>query len=187
MDGMPDDDDLGVPETHVALAQARAEHAATRGQQARQQAEDSETEADSDAEPAGAGVRGIGPPMEVGSHERRRVLCDGAGLCSLGLWPPWRRPAGLAPQLAAIRTLLLQYLADLPSHLGFSAEVLFDRLAAGQVEADPFSLDQVALPQLINQVLDILSSPSASARPPGLRSGSTHPYSCSSTCTCLGR
>ncbi len=165
MDEMVDDDDRGVPETHRALAQAQAEHAATWGQQVRQQAEDSDTEADSDAEPAGAGIQGIGPRMEVGSHERRRVLCDGAGLCSLGLWPPWRRPAGLPPQLASVRTLLLQYLAELPSHLGYSAEVLFDRLAAGQVEADPFVSDQVALPQLVNQVLDLLSSPSASARP----------------------
>ncbi len=165
MDAMVDADESDVPETHWALAQARLEQAATWGHQARLRAEESDTEPDSDAEPAGAGVRGLGPPLEVGSQEHRRVLCDGAGLCSLGLWPPWRRPAALAPPLAKVRLLLLQYIADLPLHLGYSAEDLFDRLAAGQVEADPFASDQTVMPQLVHKILDILSSPSSSARP----------------------
>ncbi len=164
MAAMSDDDVTDVPETGAALAQARLEHAATRGQQARLLALASDTEADSDAEPPGSGRRGAGPPMLVGAHDRRRPLCDGAGLCSLGLWPPWRRPSGLVPQLARVRLLLWQYLDDLPLHLGCSAEVLFDRLAAGQVETDPFSCDQGALRQLVDDVLDTLSSSSVSAR-----------------------
>ncbi len=165
MDVLSDDDMIAVPETDAALAQARAEHEATAGQQARRLAEESDTDADVDAEPAGAGVRGVGDPLEVGSHERRRVLCDGAGLCSLGTWPPWRRPARLQPPLAEVRNLLLQYLDELPRHLGCTAEELFDRLAAGLVEVDPFGSDRGALEPLVSRVLDALSSSSASARP----------------------
>ncbi len=164
MDAVMDGDVVAAPETEAALAQARAEQAATAGMQARRLAEESDTDADADAEPAGAGVRGEGDPMFVGSHERRRVLCDGAGLCSLGLWPPWRRPACQPPQLAAVRALLLRYLDDLPSHLGCTAEVLFDRLAAGQMDSDPFERDRGALGVLVNNVLDTLSSSTSSAR-----------------------
>ncbi len=165
MDDEVNGDGGGAPETSWALAQAHLEQSATWGQQTRSRALESDTEPDSDAEPAGAGVRGIGPPLEVGAHEHRRVLCDGAGLCSLGVWPPWRRPAAIAPQLVLVRGLLLQYLSNLPLHIGCSAEALFDRLAAGQVADDPFAADQSALPQLVHQILDILSSSSSSARP----------------------
>ncbi len=165
MDDGLDDGVVAAPETGVALAQARAEHEATAGQQARRLAEESDTDADSDAAPAGAGVRGVGDPLDVGAHERRRVLCDGAGLCSLGLWPPWRRPDRLHPQLAAVRALLLQFLDNLPLHLGYTAEQLFDRLAAGLVEADPFGDGHGGLDALVNGVLDALSSSTASARP----------------------
>ncbi len=163
MNEMSDDDVVDVPETGAALAQARLEHAATRGQQARLLALASDTEADSDAEPPGSGRRGVGPPMQVGAHDRRRQLCDGAGLCSLGLWAPWHRPSALSPPLARVRQLLWRYLQDLHLHLGCSAESLFDQLAAGQVESDPFDRDQGALRQLIDEVLKVLSSATGSA------------------------
>ncbi len=160
-----DADERRVPETRRALAQAELEQLATLGEQARQRAEESDTSADTDAEPIDSGVHGVGPRLEIGSHSRRRVLCDGAGLCSLGLWPPWRRPASLPAPLAEVRVLLRQYLDELPRHLGLTPEELFDRLAAGQVESNPFDCDTTALPQLVENVLDILSSSSSSSRP----------------------
>ena len=43
---------------------------------------------------------GTGPPITVGHAERKRLLADGGGLCSLGLWPPERQfaPTGVAEQ-----------------------------------------------------------------------------------------
>ena len=43
---------------------------------------------------------GTGPPITVGHAERRRLLADGGGLWSPGLWPPERRyaPTGVAEQ-----------------------------------------------------------------------------------------
>ncbi len=165
MDEMMDDDALLIPETHDALTQANLEHRATSGQQVRALTLDSDTEPDSDAEPPGSGRRGVGFPMQVGAHDRRRPLCDGAGLCSLGLWAPWHRPAALPLPLDRVRRLLWQYLQDLPLHIGCTAESLFDRLAAGQIESNPFDPDKGALSKLIDDVLSVLSSASASARP----------------------
>ena len=34
---------------------------------------------------------GTGPPITVRSRGVTRLLCDGGGLCSPGLWPPERR------------------------------------------------------------------------------------------------
>ena len=53
---------------------------------------------------------GIGPPIFVGHGESRRLLADGAGLCSPGLWPPERRrplvggggPASRCPSVRAL-------------------------------------------------------------------------------------
>ena len=43
-------------------------------------------------------ICGFGEPIFVGRGEDRRLLADGAGLCSPGLWPPERRfePKGVA-------------------------------------------------------------------------------------------
>ena len=64
------------------------------------------TSADSDAEPRGSGPRGEGAVLEVGAHNRRRQLCDGGGLCSLGLWPPAQRPLIETPRLRVVRDCL---------------------------------------------------------------------------------
>ncbi len=159
------DDDVGddVPETARALAQAAREHQATKGYRARQLLLDSDTEADSDAEPHGAGVRGRGTPLQVGAHDRRRDLCDGAGLCSLGIWPPWRRPPVTHPALLRVRALLLDFVTDLKTHINLSPIELFAKLAAGEVLTDPFAAEEGGLRDLIDQVLSALSAPGASA------------------------
>ncbi len=146
-----DDDDV-PPSTRVALEEARRQHEATRGFLARVAAEESDTEPDSDAPPRGAGTRGLGAPLEVGSHDRRRPLCDGAGLCSLGQWPPWRRPALDCPQLARVRSHLNAYLDELQSRIGHSADHLFDLLAAGKVAEDPFACDADGMRALADRV-----------------------------------
>ncbi len=107
------------------------------GYQARLQREASDTEADEDAAPFGSGPRGVGEPMLVGTHERQRVLCDGAGLCSLGQWAPWHRPAPRHPQLRAAGDLLEEYLDDMHGNHGFTPEELFNKLARGSVTAPP--------------------------------------------------
>ena len=46
-------------------------------------------------------ICGTGDPIYIGSGDRKRLLADGAGLCSPGLWPPERRHPlkGVAPLL----------------------------------------------------------------------------------------
>ncbi len=89
-------DDGAPPATSAALAEARRQHEATRGFAARVAAEESDTDADSEAPPLSSGTQGFGEPLMVGAHDKRRRLGAGAGLCSLGQWPPWRRPAATA-------------------------------------------------------------------------------------------
>ncbi len=96
-----------------------------------------DTDPDTDAEPAGAGCRGRGEPMSVGHGPRKRTLCDGAGLCSPGLWAPRDRPRLGHPRLLAIRAAIQRYVAAKDSVDGWS-ERLFGRLARGQVEESPF-------------------------------------------------
>ncbi len=160
---MDDDGDDDVPETARALAQAAREHQATKGYRARRAILDSDTEADTDAEPHGAGVRGYGRPLQVGSHDRRRDLCDGAGLCSLGVWAPWQRPPVSHPALLRVRSLLLDYIANLKAHVNLSAVELFAKLAAGEVLEDPFAADKGGLRVLVDQILSALSAPDAPA------------------------
>ncbi len=141
------------PETAAALSEARRQAEATRGFAQLASTLASDTEPDSDAEPLGAGVRGTGSPMYVGAHERLRPVCDGAGLCSLGAWPPWRRPPVSCPKLLKVRSLIMDYAINLRSHLGISAEHLFGLLASGQVRDDPLLKDPVGFRLLVDQVL----------------------------------
>ncbi len=160
---MVDRADDDVPEASTALAQAAREHQATKGFRSRQLVLGSDTEEDSDAEPLGAGARGVGPPLQVGAHDRRRDLCDGAGLCSLGTWPPWRRLAVSDPALLRVRQLILNFIANLKHHINLSPLELFEKLAAGEILTDPFAAEEGGLRQLTDQVLAALSTSNASA------------------------
>ncbi len=129
---------VGPPEEHRALRAARLQEEGTRGHLLRLQREASDTEPDSDAQPHGSGPKGRGDPMLVGSHERMRWLCDGAGLCSLGVWAPWQRPEPSHPKLVRAGALLDDFLDALDNNYGFTADDLFARLADGAVATDPF-------------------------------------------------
>ncbi len=147
-----------VPETEDAVEEARQEQARTKGHQEKVRRDASDTEPDSEAEPAGAGVRGVGPPMQVGAHDRRRTLCDGAGLCSLGCWPPWRRPTMSNDRLRQVRDTILKYIDDLQYYIGDSAEGVFNRLCAGTIQADPFEGPDTGFRELVDKVLELLST-----------------------------
>ncbi len=164
----PDDGDLAMdddvpPEYSAAVGKVAELHRSTRGYAEYQRRLDSDTEADADAAPAGAGPRGSGPPLHVGAHHRRRELCDGAGLCSLGRWPPWRRPASLAPPLAQVRRLIMNYVHNLYYHIGVNAQTLFHQLAKGEVDSDPFERDPAGLRRLIDEVQIALEDKTGSA------------------------
>ena len=75
--------------------------------------------------------------MTVGHGDTRRLLADGAGLCSPGLWPPERRhpPTGLAAKLHDALAFEVKKLGQ--SHSGGLDGILAD-LAAGRVHTDPF-------------------------------------------------
>ncbi len=145
------------PEAADALDQARREHQATRGALARAAMLESDTEADTEAEPAGAGVKGLGTPMRVGSHESQRDLCDGAGLCSLGVWPPWQRPELRCPLLRRVRSLILDYMQHMEANTGYSVQALFDALAEGRVTTSPFEDKDSGFRSLVDAVLHTLS------------------------------
>ncbi len=144
------------PEASYALDQARREHQATRGALARAAMLESDTDADTDAEPAGAGVKGVGVPMRVGSHESQRDLCDGAGLCSLGVWPPWQRPEVRCPRLRRVRSLILDYMRLMEANVGYSVQTLFDALAEGRVTSSPFESKESGFRSLVDAVLHTL-------------------------------
>ncbi len=126
-------DGSGPPEEEC-IREAAAELDAVRG---RQEAE-SDTEADEDARPIGYGPRGEGDPLWVGAFEKRRPIIDGAGICSLGRWPPWRRPRPSARRLIEVRAMLIETVCSLESLAGVSAGEVFGRLARGEVAEDPF-------------------------------------------------
>ncbi len=129
-------DDL-PPTTAAVAAAAAQEEAAIRAKQLRAD-DDSDTTADSDAAPAGAGPTGRGPGMLVGSFERTRPLCDGCGLCSLGRWPPWDRPEVSDHRLLALRELGLEGVRAWVSLTRSSVDATFDSLAEGKLEGEPW-------------------------------------------------
>ncbi len=101
--------------------------------------EDSDTEPDEGALPHGAGPRGHGPPLRTGKFERERGLCDGAGICSLGRWPPWHRPATRDNRILALRAALRRTVLDTLGSTVGGLDGLFGRLAGGQLQSSPFS------------------------------------------------
>ncbi len=101
--------------------------------------EDSDTEADEGTLPRGAGPRGHGPPMRTGKFDRERDLCDGAGICSLGRWPPWHRPPTRDHRILALRAALRRAVLDALGNSDGGLDGLFGRLAGGQLQSSPFS------------------------------------------------
>ncbi len=152
-----------TPEHAAAVAKDEAMHRATRGFLDQQRAQESDTEPDEDSLPAGSGPHGHGPPLSVGAHHRKRDLCDGAGSCSLGRWAPWHRPTFQPPPLARVRQLIVNYVEELKTRIGVTAEELFQQLARGQVDADPFARDSKRLRIVIDQVQAALTDGSGSA------------------------
>ena len=82
----------------------------------------SDTDPDADAEPKNAGPRGRGPPLEIGSFEKRRELVDGAGLCSLGKWAPANRPVTKSAKLRNVRAILWEAVERLQDSVGATPE-----------------------------------------------------------------
>ena len=100
--------------------------------------EDSDTEADEGAAPAGAGWTGHGPPLAVGRWPMQRGLVDGAGLCSPRRWAPQRRFLPTNPTLEEVRWLLNE-------ELGRNTDArLFAALLCGCAEGSPFSVGAVS-------------------------------------------
>ena len=70
--------------------------------------------------------------MIIGRGEKAREFHDGAGLCSLGRWPPESRKLPDSRLLSELREDLREYVIPL---LG---STLFSRLACGKVNECPF-------------------------------------------------
>ena len=85
-------------------------------------------------------LAGRGPPIMVGRGDTQRLLADGAGLCSPGLWRPQRRhpPTGIALELFRALSEELDLLAS--STQGGLNRMLAD-IASGRVASDPFPAD----------------------------------------------
>ncbi len=91
---------------------------------------ETDTEPDSDAAPLGAGLKGQRAPLMVGSGLGRRVISDGAGLCSPGVWPPHDRPFPRHGRLQAVRSAILRALATLNGQSDWVRRT-FDLLSQG--------------------------------------------------------
>ena len=81
-------------------------------------------------------VEGVGPPLFVYKGATRRVLSEGGGLCSPGLWPPDRRfePEG---GLLRIRSCIVAELNELATRRGGLSRVLSE-LVSGSLSEPPF-------------------------------------------------
>ncbi len=98
---------------------------------------ETDTDPDDDAKPKGYGPRGHGPPLAVSHGRRRRPLQDGGGRCSVGAWPPERRPAIQTPRISALRAALLRQLQDMDM-TGPNLQDIFHGIASGQSASSPF-------------------------------------------------
>ena len=76
----------------------------------------------------------------VGHAERKRLLSDGAGLCSPGLWPPEHRFEPTGPALAIHKAFDYE-LSDLDASHPGGCQALLDRLWSGGLTQSPFPED----------------------------------------------
>ncbi len=104
-------------------------------------ADATDSEPDSDAEPAGSRPRGVGDPLRVGSYEQSREICDGSGICSLGRCLPSRRPVAASQRIAMMRDLLFFHVDRIRQVIACDAKELFWRLAEGEIKECPFQAD----------------------------------------------
>ena len=81
-------------------------------------------------------VAGTGPPLYVHKGHLRRVLAEGGGLCSPGLWPPERRfePEG---NLLKVRNAICSELDELSSRKGGLGKFL-SNIISGGLKDSPF-------------------------------------------------
>ena len=86
---------------------------------------------------------GLWQLVYVGHDDSRRLVADGAGLCSPGLWSPKRRrpPVGVAAQLHGALQFELPFL-DRSAEEGLS-KLLAD-LASGRLRESPFPAEETA-------------------------------------------
>ena len=102
-------------------------------------------------------IHGRGPPIMVGHGLNRRLLADGAGLCSPGLWPPHERHAaqGVAER---IKKALDRELDVWDRSLRSGLNGLFNEFAQGKAEEDPFP------PEATKRLKNLLAEVSAPFR-----------------------
>ena len=78
-------------------------------------------------------ICGVGSPLYVGSGPRRRLLADGGGLCSRGLW----RPESRHPQ-TEFGSRFCDVLLEAIENSGFSTQQLLDRAVEDDISSSPF-------------------------------------------------
>ena len=81
---------------------------------------------------------GHGMPIMVRASGRERLLVDGGGLCSPGLWPPWRRPPSKPLGVKIRQQLKLALFEE-----GIDVSMMMKAISAG-TDVDPFG-DKVTL------------------------------------------
>ena len=116
----------------------------------RQPVEEPESQSEEEAgqEPRGAGWRGEGDPLMVGSSPVKRELHDGAGLCSPGRWPIERRNLPESPLLCNFRRLLKGFVVKLLD------TTVFERLACGKVKDCPMGEELNVLREQVYQLFE---------------------------------
>ncbi len=124
---------------------------------------ESDTDPDSDAEPAESGPRGQGLPLRVGSFERARDLCDGAGLCSLGRWPPSSRPSPSSRRLLALNAMIGHTMDAWLQRASATAQEVFQQLADGEATEETVPGEVQA--ELYHKALSIFADIRGGAQP----------------------
>ncbi len=153
------DSGIGQPPEHDAIVAAARQP----GPEVPEDASDSDTEPDADAAPKGAGARGRGPPLKVGSGARERHICDGAGLCSPGRWPPRERPRAGSPRLRLLGAAVRRAVSRLDGDGGNWCRDLFGRLCRGDVTEIPFP--KRAVDDLVEYAHSLYQDPAPSSLP----------------------
>ena len=110
--------------------------------------EDSGSSADEGVPPKGAGWRGKGQPMMIGSGYVTRELCDGQSLASPGRWPIHDRAYPKNDKWKRASKVIMDF-----ARVHGTAELLM-KLALGQVDKCPFDVDSVS--ELKRQVVETL-------------------------------